>query len=236
MILVRVSSSAHFIFVRRVRVQDGWSVDATIGLMLIIFCRHVRENEYQALHITCGSGTSRSHFAAFSPIFFCRQHLKFRPSVLLLRILLQTPGAAKTFAVQLVEQSMLQPAGDAFRVHDLILRFLKSKLKADPGQAIAVSRMAEYLGQLKVLERYNSLGDTVGGVFSFIALWNSVEDLSDESHVAAVYTRNLQGITQASPWHTAGRVLHLMVSRRRQGSCTNCHATLSRALLKMVPP
>ncbi|CAN0481649.1 unnamed protein product, partial [Ectocarpus sp. 12 AP-2014] len=39
-------------------------------------------------------------------------------------------GAAETFAAQLVHQSMLQPAGDAFRVHDLVLLFLKPKLKA----------------------------------------------------------------------------------------------------------
>ncbi|CAM9937884.1 unnamed protein product [Ectocarpus sp. 8 AP-2014] len=36
---------------------------------------------------------------------------------------------------------------DAFRVHDLVLRFLKPKLKADPNRSIATSRTAEYMGQ-----------------------------------------------------------------------------------------
>lgn len=109
---------------------------------------------------------------------------------------------------------MLQPAGDAFRVHDLVLRFLKPKLKADPRRLIATSRMADYLGQLKVLRRYVKAAETSDGVYSLIALWNSVENLSEESQVAAVYTRNLDGITEGTPWRKAGRILELMVSRR----------------------
>ncbi|CAN0172764.1 unnamed protein product [Ectocarpus fasciculatus] len=124
--------------------------------------------------------------------------------------MLQAPGAAKTFAAQLVDQSMLQPAGDAFRVHDFVLLFLKPKLKADPSRPMATSRIAEYLGQLKVLRRYVEDGETIGGVYSLMALWRSVEDLAGESHVAAVYTKNLQGVPEAKPWHQTGRVLELM--------------------------
>ncbi|CAB1113778.1 unnamed protein product [Ectocarpus sp. CCAP 1310/34] len=69
-------------------------------------------------------------------------------------LFLAAPGAAKTFARQLVDQSMLQPAGDALRVHDLVLLFLKPKLKADSSRPITTSRIAEYLGHLKVLRRY----------------------------------------------------------------------------------
>ncbi|CAN0558015.1 unnamed protein product, partial [Ectocarpus sp. 12 AP-2014] len=119
----------------------------------------------------------------------------------------EAPGAAATFAKQLVDQSMLQPAGDAFRVHDLVLLFLKLKLKADPSRPVATSRVAEYLGQLKVLRRFVDDGETSNGVYSLMALWRSVEDLADESHVAAVYTKNLQGVPEEAPWRQAGRIL-----------------------------
>ncbi|CAM9310917.1 unnamed protein product, partial [Ectocarpus fasciculatus] len=123
---------------------------------------------------------------------------------------LQAPGAAKTFAAQLVDQSMLQPAGDAFRVHDLVLLFLKPKLKADPSQPIATSRVAEYLGQLKVLRRYFKAEATSDGRYSLMALWRTVEDLADESQVAAVYMNNLQGVLEEAPWRQAGHLLWLM--------------------------
>ncbi|CAM9854589.1 unnamed protein product, partial [Ectocarpus fasciculatus] len=97
------------------------------------------------------------------------------PSDMLEELWDEAPGATRTFAAQIVDQSMLQPAGNAFRVHDLVLRFLKSKLKADPSRPIATSRIAEYLGQLKVLQRYVEAGETSDGVYSLMALWRSVE-------------------------------------------------------------
>lgn len=109
---------------------------------------------------------------------------------------------------------MLQPAGDAFRVHDLVLRFLKPKLKADPSLPTATCRTVEYLGQLKVLQRFVDTGETSDGVYSLMALWRSVEDLAEESHVAAVYTRNLDGVPDGALWYRVGRILELMVSRR----------------------
>ncbi|CAM9750163.1 unnamed protein product, partial [Ectocarpus fasciculatus] len=132
------------------------------------------------------------------------------PSDLLETLWDEAPGAAKTFAAQLVDQSMLQPAGDAFRVHDLVLLFLKPKLKADPSQPIATSRVAEYLGQLKVLRRYFKAEATSDGRYSLMALWRTVEDLADESQVAAVYMNNLQGVLEEAPWRQAGHLLWLM--------------------------
>ncbi|CAN0252264.1 unnamed protein product [Ectocarpus sp. 12 AP-2014] len=85
-------------------------------------------------------------------------------------LLHQTPGAAETYAAQLVDQSMLQPAGDAFRVHDLVLLFLKPKLKADPSRPIATSSIVKYLGQLKVLRRYLGDWETIDGVYSLMAV------------------------------------------------------------------
>lgn len=126
----------------------------------------------------------------------------------------QADGAARAYAAQLVAQSMLQPEdGYAYRVHDVILHFLKTKLKADPKLPIATSRVVEHLGQLKVLHKYLDAEYPIGDLLSLSALWRSAEILSGESQAAAVYTRNLHGITHAVQWFEAGRVLEIMVSR-----------------------
>ncbi|CAM9128742.1 unnamed protein product [Ectocarpus sp. 12 AP-2014] len=132
------------------------------------------------------------------------------PSDMLAQLWDEAPGAAKTFAAQLVDQSMLQPAGDDFRVHDLVLRFLKPKLKADPNRSIATSRTAEYMGQPEVLRRYVSAGETSGGIYSLVALWRSVEDLGEDSQAAAVYASSLNGVREGTLWERASRVVFLM--------------------------
>ena len=109
---------------------------------------------------------------------------------------------------------MLQPVGDAFRVHDLVLHVLKLKLKANPSRSTATGRTVEHLGQLKVLQRYDGAGETSDEVHSLMALWRSVENLAEESHVAAEYTKNLDGVPDSAPWQQAGHLLELMVSRR----------------------
>lgn len=107
---------------------------------------------------------------------------------------------------------MLQPAGDAYRVHDLVLRFLKPKLKADLKRSTATSRMGNHLGQLKVLQRFVYATGTRYGVYSLISLWRSVEDLSGESQAGAIYSKSLHGVMEDAPWFEAGCVLELMVS------------------------
>lgn len=126
----------------------------------------------------------------------------------------QAGGAAHAYAAQLVAQSMLQPEdGYAYRVHDVILHFLKPKLKADPRLPIATLRMVEHLGQLRVLHRYHDAEYPVGDLLSLSALWRSVETLSGKSQTAAVYIRNLNWTTHGIQWFEAGRVLEIMVSR-----------------------
>ncbi|CAM9795660.1 unnamed protein product, partial [Hapterophycus canaliculatus] len=122
----------------------------------------------------------------------------------------EAPGATKTFAAHLMDQSMIQPVGDAFRVHDLVLHFLKLKLKADPSRHTATGRTVEHLGQLKVLQRYVAAGETNDGMYSLMALWRSVENLAEENQVGAVYKKNLNGVPDSAPWHQAGRLLQLM--------------------------
>lgn len=133
--------------------------------------------------------------------------------------------ATRTLAAQLVDQSMLQPAEDAFRVHDLVLRFLKLKLRADPGRPTATYRAAEYLGQLRVLQGYFGAGETIGGVYSLVTLWRSLENLAEEIHVASAYSKTLDGVSESAPWQQAARLMELMVSRRSryfEGQNGNC--------------
>lgn len=111
---------------------------------------------------------------------------------------------------------MLQQVGEAYQVHDLVLNFLEPKLNVRnyPGRLAASSRMAEYLGKLQVLRRYcaGAGSESLGDVYSLIALWNSVEKFSDENHRAgAVYTRALRGVAERASWYDAGKVLLHMV-------------------------
>ena len=115
---------------------------------------------------------------------------------------------------------MLQPVGDAYRVHDLILHFLKPKLKANPLRPVVISRVAGYLGKLNVLGRFYNAGDTSDGVYALIALWNTVEGFLDtdldEWRMSSLYTRSLEGVTDIGPLGNAGHLMCLMV---RSSTC-----------------
>ncbi|CAM9226279.1 unnamed protein product, partial [Ectocarpus sp. 13 AM-2016] len=61
-----------------------------------------------------------------------------------------------------------------------------------------------------VLQRFVKAEETNDGVHSLVNLWKSVENLADESQVAVVYTRNLEGATHGSLCNQAGRISQLM--------------------------
>lgn len=118
---------------------------------------------------------------------------------------------------------MLQPVEDAYRVHDIILRFLKLKLVPHPLQSVAISRITGYLGKLNVLGRFFEDGETIDGVYALIALWTTVEGFldtsSDEWRVSPVYTRTLKGVTDIGPLYSTGRLMELMVRSSRRHLC-----------------
>lgn len=112
-------------------------------------------------------------------------------------------------------QSILQPVGDAYCVHALILRFLKSKLMSHPLRHVAVSRIVRYLGKLNVLGRFCEAGKTIDGVYALIEFWKTVEGFldthSDEWRISSVYTKSLKRATDIRPIANAGQLMMLMV-------------------------
>lgn len=67
-----------------------------------------------------------------------------------------------------------------YAVHDLVLDFAKRKIKEDEVfKETATFRQAQYLSRQEVLEAYADRGDFDGCFYTLIALWRSVEKMSD---------------------------------------------------------
>ncbi|CAM9587498.1 unnamed protein product, partial [Ectocarpus fasciculatus] len=81
-----------------------------------------------------------------------------------------------------VHKCLLQDTGrGGYRVHDLVLEFVKFKIKADVDtMQRATALQAQYLGRLDVLKSYRDPEHGAGnqGLFFLDALWRSVEKLA----------------------------------------------------------
>lgn len=96
--------------------------------------------------------------------------------------LLQDPKDVRVLAKDLVGRSLMQMRGDKYLLHDSLLDFVKGKIKDFPEtKTFATSHQSEYLGRLDVLKAYSDRGEVDGGFFSLIALWKSLEKLSDDA-------------------------------------------------------
>ena len=95
---------------------------------------------------------------------------------------LQDVGGTREGADGLVSKCLLQDMGHGgYRVHDLILEFVKIKMKADAEMLKkATALQAQYLGRLDVSKSYGDPEHGAGrqGLFFLDALWRSVEKLS----------------------------------------------------------
>ncbi|CAM9767482.1 unnamed protein product [Ectocarpus fasciculatus] len=96
-----------------------------------------------------------------------------------------------------VHKCLLQDTGrGGYRVHDLVLEFVKFKIKADVETVQrATALQARYLGRLDVLESYGDPKHGAGnqGVFYLDALWRSVEKLSGDPELeVASYCASLE--------------------------------------------
>ncbi|CAM9716370.1 unnamed protein product, partial [Hapterophycus canaliculatus] len=87
-------------------------------------------------------------------------------------------------ALGLVSKCLLQDTGGGrYRVHDLVLEFMKIKIKADTEMiSQATTLQAQYLGRLDVVKIYGSPEHGAGdqGFLVLDALWRSVEELSGD--------------------------------------------------------
>ncbi|CAM9419352.1 unnamed protein product [Scytosiphon promiscuus] len=103
---------------------------------------------------------------------------------------------AEEEAESFVGKCLLQDAGGgAYRVHDLLLEYVKVKIKAD-GERVkkAAKLQAWYLGRLDVVRGYEDPEQGAGGkgLFALDALWRSAEALSgDPGLQVASYSASL---------------------------------------------
>ena len=105
----------------------------------------------------------------------------------------QDAGGTREEAEGLVSKCLLQDIGrGGYRVHDLILEFVKIKIKGDAEMLKkATALQAQYLGRLNVLKSYGDPEHGAGGQgFFFLgALWRSVENLSGDPRLEVVSYR-----------------------------------------------
>lgn len=97
---------------------------------------------------------------------------------------LQDEDDAREEAEGLVGKCLLQAVGGSgYRVHDLVLEFLKTSIRAE-NEVVeqATALQARFLGRLDVLASYRDLehGARHQGLFFLDALWRSVEKLSGD--------------------------------------------------------
>ena len=96
---------------------------------------------------------------------------------------LQDEESTREEAEGLANKCLLQDTGGAYRVHDLVLDFVKMKISAHGEMlAKATALQAQFLGRLDVVRSYHVRDGGTGdqGLLLLIALWRWVEKLSGD--------------------------------------------------------
>lgn len=119
-----------------------------------------------------------------------------------LTLILQDVEGARDEAEALASKCLLQDMGGGqYRVHDLLLDFVKIRIKAYDGMVeVATTLQAQYLGRLDVVEGYKNPEHGAGeqGLFFLDALWRSVENLSGDSELEIASYRASLGELESS--------------------------------------
>lgn len=121
----------------------------------------------------------------------------------------------------------MQKRGGDYQVHDLLLDFAKSEINMERFRTIkeaATSRQAQYLGRLDVVHTYSDTGELAGGVYSLMALWRSLEELSGDTGLEVkTYTTSLGALERgeatsdvASTYGAVARLFDLQVRLPRE--------------------
>lgn len=109
-----------------------------------------------------------------------------------------------------MQNSLLQKAGGAFRLHDLLLDFVAIKSRGEDALIEeAVERQARHLGTLAVLQRYSLTGkDKLEGLYSLLGLWQKLTDLSGKDHlVVDAYNTSLGELGEGDLIYTSNACL-----------------------------
>ena len=137
----------------------------------------------------------------------------------------QDKEGAREEAEGLVSKCLLQDVGGGgYRVHDLLLDFVKIKIKADVEMMEkATTLQARFLGRLDVLKGYENPGHGAGnrGLVVLDALWRSVEQLSEDPDLeVASYTTSLRELESceaitcvASSYASVGFLFNIQVRK-----------------------
>ncbi|CAM9232131.1 unnamed protein product [Scytosiphon promiscuus] len=109
---------------------------------------------------------------------------------------IEDTGDTRKDAEGLVSKCLLQDVGGGgYRVHDLVLDFVKIKIKADGEMVNKVTALqAHFLGRLDVVKGYGNPEHGAGnqGFFVLDALWRSVEQLAGDTELeVASYSTSL---------------------------------------------
>ncbi|CAM9160206.1 unnamed protein product [Choristocarpus tenellus] len=114
------------------------------------------------------------------------------------------------YAQLLVGHALLLSLENGYRIHDMVLDFLKFNIGRDSEiVATATSRQAQYLGRLEVLHKYALGGQVIGEMDSLLALWDSVESLSAVHSASHEYAESLEGVRESICWREVGDFLGL---------------------------
>lgn len=104
---------------------------------------------------------------------------------------------AREEAEGLARKCLLQDVGgDRYRVHDLLLEFVTTKIKADVEMMEAATALqARYLARVDVVEGYETPehGAGIPGLFILGTLWRSAETLSGNSELECLIPRQSRG-------------------------------------------
>lgn len=113
----------------------------------------------------------------------------------------------------LVDRSLLQKVSGGYLVHDVVLKYLRMRMKNDEElRHQAISRQKRYLTNRKVLKGL-SVGkeDPSGGILALVSLWSSLWELELYVDVTGGYRESLWDAGDVDAWHEAGHLLQLLV-------------------------
>lgn len=137
---------------------------------------------------------------------------------------LQDITDVSTGAGVLVDRCLLQTTTEGYRLHDLVLEYLQLTISMDGGRLAkkASTRQARYLARVAVFLGYAARGPDVrtGGLYSLVALWNSVKKLDGNINVEECYERSLEGVVEVV---IAIQVARLLIFQVRAGLPRRLH-------------
>lgn len=109
-----------------------------------------------------------------------------------------------------VSKHLLQNTACGYRVHDLVLDYMQTKIKTDWDRTKRATELqAEYLGRLDVVNDYVNPKHGAGnrGLFQLDSLWRSVETLSGNSTLeVASYKTSLEKLEPCEATEELARI------------------------------